>query len=87
VPVVLVANKAKGARGEGGLIEAYALGLGDPVAVSAEHGEGLADLVRGVAAASRRKDAEPRATRSRRIRPQGVSSWRSSAGPMPASRR
>jgi GTPase len=44
VPVVLVANKAEGRAGEGGLLEAYALGLGEPVALSAEHGEGLGDL-------------------------------------------
>ncbi|MBA4163779.1 MAG: ribosome biogenesis GTPase Der [Erythrobacter sp.] len=44
VPVVLVANKVEGRAGEGGVIECYALGLGEPVAISAEHGEGVADL-------------------------------------------
>lgn len=44
VPVILVANKAEGRAGEGGLLEAYSLGLGDPVAISAEHGEGMGDL-------------------------------------------
>jgi GTPase len=44
VPVVLVANKAEGRAGDSGLMEAYSLGLGDPVALSAEHGEGLGDL-------------------------------------------
>jgi len=44
VPVILVANKAEGRAGEGGLLESYSLGLGDPVAISAEHGEGMADL-------------------------------------------
>lgn len=44
VPVILVANKAEGRAGEGGLFEAYSLGLGDPVAISAEHGEGMGDL-------------------------------------------
>lgn len=44
VPVVLVANKAEGSAGEGGVLESYALGLGDPIALSAEHGEGIADL-------------------------------------------
>ncbi|MFN7157995.1 MAG: ribosome biogenesis GTPase Der, partial [Erythrobacter cryptus] len=44
VPVVLVANKAEGAAAEAGVIEAYALGLGEPLAISAEHGEGVADL-------------------------------------------
>ncbi|MFN4239855.1 MAG: ribosome biogenesis GTPase Der [Erythrobacter cryptus] len=44
VPVVLVANKAEGAAAQAGVIEAYALGLGEPLAISAEHGEGVADL-------------------------------------------
>jgi len=44
VPVVLVANKAEGKAGESGVYESYALGLGDPVPLSAEHGEGVADL-------------------------------------------
>ncbi|MGB3712448.1 MAG: ribosome biogenesis GTPase Der [Erythrobacter sp.] len=44
VPVVAVANKAEGSAGESGVLEAYALGFGDPVALSAEHGEGIADL-------------------------------------------
>jgi GTP-binding protein len=43
-PVVLVANKAEGKHGELGAMESYALGLGDPVQISAEHGEGLSDL-------------------------------------------
>ena len=44
VPVVPVVNKAEGRQGEAGVFEAYSLGLGDPVALSAEHGEGIADL-------------------------------------------
>ncbi|HEX6218479.1 MAG TPA: ribosome biogenesis GTPase Der, partial [Sphingomicrobium sp.] len=43
-PVVVAANKAEGRAGETGALEAYALGLGQPIAISAEHGEGLADL-------------------------------------------
>jgi len=43
-PVVLVANKAEGRAGEAGFFEAYTLGLGDPVPLSAEHGEGMIDL-------------------------------------------
>ena len=46
-PAVLIANKSEGRAAEAGLIEAYGLGLGDPVAISAEHGEGLADLYAG----------------------------------------
>ena len=43
-PVVVVANKSEGRRGEAGLYEAYSMGHGEPVAISAEHGEGLIDL-------------------------------------------
>jgi GTP-binding protein len=43
-PVIVVANKAEAQAGESGTLEAYRLGLGDPVAISAEHGEGIADL-------------------------------------------
>jgi GTPase len=49
-PVVLVANKAEGKHGEIGAMESYALGLGDPVQISAEHGEGLGDLYDALAA-------------------------------------
>ena len=42
--VVLVANKSEGKHGEAGAMESYALGLGDPVGISAEHGEGMSDL-------------------------------------------
>ncbi|MBA3055026.1 MAG: ribosome biogenesis GTPase Der [Sphingomonadales bacterium] len=44
VPVVVVANKAEGSAGDSGLFEAFGLGFGDPVAFSAEHGQGLGDL-------------------------------------------
>ncbi|CCG09109.1 Small GTP-binding protein domain [Pararhodospirillum photometricum DSM 122] len=44
IPVILVANKCEGGAGKGGLYEAYGLGLGDPVPLSAEHGEGLGVL-------------------------------------------
>jgi GTPase len=42
--VILVANKAEGNAAKAGILDAYRLGLGDPVAISAEHGEGFADL-------------------------------------------
>ncbi|MFV0646072.1 MAG: ribosome biogenesis GTPase Der [Sphingomonadaceae bacterium] len=48
IPVVLVANKAEGRGGEAGILESYALGLGDPVAISAEHGEGVVELFEGL---------------------------------------
>jgi GTP-binding protein len=50
-PAVLVANKSEGRAGAAGAIEAYALGLGEPIAISAEHGEGLADLYDALRAA------------------------------------
>ncbi|MBF0372457.1 MAG: ribosome biogenesis GTPase Der, partial [Alphaproteobacteria bacterium] len=43
-PVIVVANKCEGRAGQPGLLEAYELGLGDPIALSAEHGEGLGEL-------------------------------------------
>ena len=43
-PVILLANKAEGSQGDAGVYDAYALGVGDPIPVSAEHGEGMADL-------------------------------------------
>jgi GTPase len=50
-PAIVVANKSEGAAGDAGALEAYTLGLGEPVAISAEHGEGLADLYDAVRAA------------------------------------
>ncbi len=44
LPIVLIANKCEGEGGTAGLMEAYALGLGDPIPLSAEHGDGLGDL-------------------------------------------
>jgi len=43
-PVIVVANKAEGGAGESGTLDAYRLGFGEPIALSAEHGEGVADL-------------------------------------------
>ncbi len=43
-PIVLVANKTESRASEAGVLETYALGFGDPVAISAEHGEGLGEL-------------------------------------------
>jgi GTP-binding protein len=48
-PVLLVANKAEGRGGANAALEAYSLGLGEPLAVSAEHGEGIADLMSEIA--------------------------------------
>lgn len=58
VPVVLLANKAEGRAAEPGVLEAMALGLGDPVPFSAEHGEGIADLFEALLPYIDREDAE-----------------------------
>src|SRR5215471_17733833 len=57
-PAIVVANKSEGAAGDAGALEAYALGLGEPVAISAEHGEGLADLYDALRAALPDETAE-----------------------------
>ncbi|WP_308719377.1 ribosome biogenesis GTPase Der [Komagataeibacter xylinus] len=44
-PVLLIANKAEGRQGAAAAMEAFSLGLGTPLAMSAEHGEGVADLM------------------------------------------
>jgi len=49
-PVILVANKAEGRAGEHGVGEAHALGFGEPIALSAEHGEGMSELFEAVVA-------------------------------------
>lgn len=49
-PVILVANKAEGRQGDEGVNEAFRLGLGEPIPLSAEHGEGLADLYAALSA-------------------------------------
>jgi len=48
-PLLLVANKAEGRAGAAAALDAFSLGLGTPVAVSAEHGEGLAELMGEIA--------------------------------------
>jgi GTPase len=64
---ILVANKSEGRAGEAGALEAYALGLGDPISISAEHGEGLAELYEALRAAlprpvaEQKRETEPRA--------------------------
>ena len=43
-PIILAANKAEGRLGQSGALDAFSLGLGDPIALSGEHGDGMADL-------------------------------------------
>ncbi len=67
LPIVLVANKAEGRAGEPGILEGWTLGLGEPVAISGEHGEGMADLYAAIVtvlgeealAAARGEDDDP----------------------------
>ncbi|MBI4183270.1 MAG: ribosome biogenesis GTPase Der [Proteobacteria bacterium] len=57
-PVVLIANKCEGKGGDAGYYEAFALGLGEPIAVSAAHGDGMAELYDALAAfAAQREEA------------------------------
>jgi GTPase len=58
-PVILLANKSEGRAGEAGALEAFALGMGEPVAISAEHGEGLSDLYDALRAALPEATAAP----------------------------
>src|SRR5215475_11744956 len=58
-PTVVVANKSEGRAAEPGRLEAYELGLGEPVALSAEHGEGLADLYEALRVALPEHTAAP----------------------------
>ena len=60
-PVIVLANKCEGKRGDDGLMEAYSLGFGEPVPLSAEHGEGLAELYQAV------REAMPDATAAPKI--------------------
>jgi GTP-binding protein len=57
-PVVVAANKAEGRAGENGRLEAFALGLGEPFALSAEHGEGLVDLFEALRPYVEREEGE-----------------------------
>ncbi|MGH6786146.1 MAG: ribosome biogenesis GTPase Der [Novosphingobium sp.] len=61
VPVVLMANKCEGSSGDSGLFEAFSLGFGEPVAFSAEHGQGLADLFEALRPLLEDKQPEPAA--------------------------
>jgi GTP-binding protein len=56
-PVVLAANKCEGKQGDEGLMEAWRLGLGEPAPISAEHGEGMADLYGALAEAQAKIEA------------------------------
>src|SRR5437868_14967875 len=57
-PVVLAANKAEGRAGEAGILEAWSLGFGEAIAMSAEHGEGTVDLFEHLRPLIERDEAE-----------------------------
>ena len=57
-PVVVVANKAEAKVAEAGVLDAYRLGLGDPVPFSAEHGEGVVDLFEALRPLVEREEVE-----------------------------
>jgi GTP-binding protein len=67
-PAILVANKCEGRKGLDGAWEAFELGLGDPLAISAEHGEGLGELEADMASALG-LEAAPRPKRGRHCEP------------------
>jgi GTPase len=68
-PTILIANKAEGRAGAAGALEAFDLGLGEPVAISAEHGDGLADLYDALRAALPDETALPEEEEDDRVRP------------------
>jgi GTP-binding protein len=58
-PVILLANKAEGRLAQENLPEAYSLGLGEPIPISAEHGEGLDELYESLRSIAPRSEAVP----------------------------
>lgn len=68
-PVVLVANKAEGRQAIAQLDEAYALGLGEPVAISAQHGEGLGDLYERLRSSTEQAADAEAATEAPNVKP------------------
>ena len=82
LPVVLVANKCEGRAGEAGLADAYGLGLGEPIPLSAEHGEGMGllyDAVRPLVDAASEQPQPTPALAPRR----GTASARADTAPAP----
>ncbi len=57
-PVIVVANKAEARSAQTGVLDSYRLGLGDPVAISAEHGEGVGDLFQALLPLVEREEDE-----------------------------
>ncbi len=57
-PVIVLANKAEGKKGQSGALEAFALGFGEPIEISASHGEGMSELYAAVLEAMPEVDDE-----------------------------
>jgi GTP-binding protein len=81
-PVVVVANKSEGRADRSGVLDAFALGLGEPVPISAEHGEGLADLYDALRDALPDQTAAPAAKTSRRRQSDSTAEQADSARPI-----
>ena len=79
-PVLLVANKAEGRAGAAAALDAYSLGLGSPLAMSAEHGEGLSDLMTEIADRLPDAPTEPARGTRRRNEPSDDTSGDDEAG-------
>ncbi len=58
-PILLGANKCESKAATAGIYEAYGLGLGDPIPLSAEHGEGLGELYQSIVEALRKQGIDP----------------------------
>ena len=89
-PTILVANKSEGRAGAAGALESYALGLGEPVSISAEHGEGWRNCTMRCAWHCPTRPASPRAratTPQSRLTKTNRSGSRWSVVPIPANRR
>ena len=86
-PIIVVANKSEARSAAAGGNEAFALGLGEPVAISAEHGEGLADLYEALRLALPEQTELSPADNDTRMSPtwHARSASPSSGGPMLAS--
>ena len=65
-PVLLIANKCEGRVAEAQLGDAWSLGLGEPLPVSAEHGDGIPDLLLAIAPYLDRQSPSPRRLPTRR---------------------
>jgi GTPase len=64
-PVILAANKAESAASDAGVLEAFRLGLGEPIPISGEHGEGMSDLFSAIVAIMGDRAAAPEPEPSR----------------------